>query len=90
MNNLLCDNCTSSNIEIIKDKDSEMDCYCNDCNTENYTVSKWWINESNFTDDEEKMIDFNTITKDQFLNSYSYITEQEYDNTMRQLEEVTQ
>ena len=90
MNNLLCDNCTSSNIEIIKDKDSEMDCYCNDCNTEHYTVSKWWINESNFTDDEEKMIDFNTITKDQFLNSYSYITEQEYDNTMRQLEEVTQ
>ena len=26
-----------------------------------------------FIDDEEKMIDFNTITKEQFLNSYSYI-----------------
>ena len=47
------------------------------------------INESNFIDDEEKMIDFNTITKEQFLNSYSYITELEYDNTLKQLE-VTQ
>ena len=44
------------------------------------------INESNFIDDEEKMIDFNTITKEQFLNSYSYITELEYDNTLKQLE----
>lgn len=44
------------------------------------------INQSNFIDDEEKMIDFNTITKEQFLNSYSYITEQEYDNTLKQLE----
>ena len=47
------------------------------------------VNQSNFIDDEEKMIDFNTITKEQFLNSYSYITEQEYDNTLKQLE-VTQ
>jgi len=47
------------------------------------------INQSSFIDDEEKMIDFNTITKEQFLNSYSYITEQEYDNTLKQLE-VTQ
>jgi hypothetical protein len=44
------------------------------------------IQESNFIDDEEKMIDFNTLTKEQFLNSYSYITEQEYDNTLKQLE----
>lgn len=44
------------------------------------------INQSSFIDDEEKMIDFNTITKEQFLNSYSYITEQEYDNTLKQLE----
>ena len=47
------------------------------------------INQSSFIDDEEKMIDFNTLTKEQFLNSYSYITEQEYDNTLKQLE-VTQ
>ena len=46
MSNLLCDNCTSSNIELIKDKDSEMDCYCNDCNAEHYTVSKWWIDRN--------------------------------------------
>ena len=44
------------------------------------------INESNFIDDEEKMIDFNTINKEQFLKSYSYITEKEYDNTLKQLE----
>ena len=48
------------------------------------------VNQSNFIDDEEKMIDFNAITKEEFLKSYSYITEQEYDNTMRQLEEQTQ
>jgi len=46
MSNLLCDNCTSSNIELIKDKDNEMDCYCNNCNAEHYTVSKWWIDRN--------------------------------------------
>jgi len=46
MNNYVCDECTSSNIELIKDKDNEMDCYCNDCNTEQYIVSEWWINKN--------------------------------------------
>ena len=34
-----------------------------------------------FIDDDEKMIDFRTMSKDEFLRSYSYLTEEEYDNT---------
>lgn len=36
----------------------------------------------NFYDDEEKMFDFLILTKEEFLKSYSYLTEEEYDNTM--------
>jgi hypothetical protein len=35
----------------------------------------------NFIDDEEKMVDFFELTKEEFLESYSYLTEEEYDNT---------
>ena len=31
-----------------------------------------------FIDDEEKMIDFRKLSKDEFLLTYSYITEEEY------------
>ena len=34
-----------------------------------------------FTDDEEKMIDFKLLSKTEFLFSYSYLTEEEYDLT---------
>lgn len=34
-----------------------------------------------FTTDWEKMYDFWRMTKYDFLNFYSYITEEEYDNT---------
>ncbi len=44
MSNYVCNECTSNNIEIIKDASSEMDCYCNNCKQENYIVSSWWIN----------------------------------------------
>ena len=37
----------------------------------------------NFIDDEEKMRDFYELTKEEFLFSYSYLTEEEYDNTTR-------
>jgi hypothetical protein len=37
----------------------------------------------NFVDDEEKMRDFYELTKDEFLASYSYLTEAEYDNTAK-------
>lgn len=36
-----------------------------------------------FIDDQEKMIDFFTITKEEFLNFYSYLTEEEYEATAR-------
>lgn len=38
-----------------------------------------------FTDDDEKMQDFYSLTKDEFLASYSYLTEEEYDATEREV-----
>ena len=40
-----------------------------------------------FIDDEEKMYDFVRLTKEEFLSSYSYLTEDEYNNTKRLYEE---
>lgn len=37
---------------------------------------------SDFYDDEDKMIDFFNLSKSEFLKSYSYLTEAEYDATM--------
>ena len=39
------------------------------------------VKQTNFTTDWEKMRDFFDITKKDFLASYSYITEEEYNNT---------
>ena len=36
---------------------------------------------SDFCDDKEKMLDFRELSKDEFLSSYSYITEEEYNFT---------
>ena len=36
----------------------------------------------NFIDDKEKINDLFWLTREQFLSSYSYITEEEYDNTL--------
>lgn len=36
---------------------------------------------ANFINDEEKMRDFKVLSKEEFLASYSYLTEKEYDNT---------
>lgn len=38
-----------------------------------------------FLDDKEKMRDFYILTKKQFLESYSYLTEKEYNATKRAL-----
>ena len=46
-------------------------------------VQDEWMKLGNFADDEEKMRDFRELTKAQFLESYSYLTEEEYDNTMK-------
>lgn len=35
-----------------------------------------------FIDDTEKMVDFITISKEEFLDSYEYLSEMEYDATM--------
>ena len=37
--------------------------------------------KGNFIHDEEKMEDFYNLTKKEFLASYSYLSEEEYDNT---------
>ena len=44
-------------------------------------------NDADFIDDEEKMYDFVRLTKEEFLLSYSYLTEDEYNNTKRLHEE---
>ncbi len=36
------------------------------------------IEYKDFCDDAEKMVDFYQLSKEEFLESYSYITEQEY------------
>ena len=36
----------------------------------------------NFIDDEEKINDLFILTREDFLKSYSYLTEKEYDNTL--------
>ena len=43
------------------------------------------IPATHFCDDEEKMADFNKLTKEEFLDSYSYLTEEEYQLTMNQV-----
>ena len=36
------------------------------------------IEFTDFCDDEEKMVDFFQLSKEEFLESYSYMTEEEY------------
>ena len=36
---------------------------------------------TDFCDDEEKMKDFNRLSKEEFLSSYSYLVEEEYNLT---------
>lgn len=38
-----------------------------------------------FINDQEKMIDFFTTTKDTFLSFYSYLTENEYEETKKEV-----
>lgn len=40
---------------------------------------------TNFINDKEKMRDFKKLSKKEFLASYSYLTEQEYDNTAEEM-----
>jgi hypothetical protein len=57
-------------------------------------INKWFncppsLSQSNFLDDAEKMADFEILTREEFLTSYSYLTEEEYDNTKREVENDT-
>ena len=47
-------------------------------------------NLTHFADDEEKMSDFKILTKEEFLFSYSYLTEEEYDLTVEFLKKTWQ
>lgn len=40
-----------------------------------------WASINTFIDDYEKMYDFKHLEKEEFLKSYSYLTEKEYDKT---------
>ena len=53
--------------------------------TEEWTMSKAEVFNQSFADDAEKMIDFNTLTKEEFLQSYSYLTEAEYEATLQEV-----
>ena len=41
------------------------------------------ISFNNFIDDKEKMFDFIMLTKEEFLASYSYLTKEDYENTLQ-------
>lgn len=43
------------------------------------------INYLSFSDDEDKMKDFWNLSKENFLKSYSYLTEEEYDATAKDI-----
>ena len=38
-----------------------------------------------FIDDEEKMVDFLLLSKEQFLESYSYLNPEDWDETCRDM-----
>lgn len=42
--------------------------------------------KDNFISDDEKMLDFINLSKEEFLQSYSYLSEEEYDATANYLE----
>ena len=48
-------------------------------------MNKTMMKLRSFTDDLEKMRDFYILSKSEFLESYSYLTEKEYDLTMKEI-----
>ena len=47
------------------------------------------LNYTDFTDDEEKMKDFFYLSKERFLESYSYLTEEEYNLTLKKVNDLS-
>lgn len=58
--------------------------YCSVDGFNSYTAEPVYYD---FTDDHEKMRDFFALTKEEFLASYSYLDEQEYDLTAAKVKE---
>lgn len=46
------------------------------------------IKYTDFTDDKEKMRDFHLLSKERFLESYSYLTEEEYNLTLKKVNDL--
>ena len=46
------------------------------------------LNYTDFTDDKEKMKDFFYLSKERFLESYSYLTEEEYNLTLKKVNDL--
>ena len=44
----------------------------------------------NFLDDEEKMRDFHDLSKEDFLRTYNYLTEDDYNATMEALNDTNE
>ena len=44
---------------------------------------------SSFVTDDDKMYDFFNLTKEEFLKSYSYLSEADYEQTVKELNENT-
>lgn len=44
--------------------------------------------ETNFINDKEKIADLLILSKDEFLNSYTYLTENEYNSTIHAITEL--
>lgn len=86
MNDLIrCNNCfTLFNDEDLKllNQDKEHFKVCPYCKTDAYLMDIKDVINNSFINDKEKMDDLKLLTKDEFLKSYSYITEWEYDNTL--------
>ncbi len=74
-----------NSVEVIKALEVVRDFYDNHGkHFKNFSINEFDCdhhNHSDFCDDKDKMIDFNELTKEDFLSSYSYITEEEYNLT---------
>ena len=74
-----------NSVEVIKALEVVRDFYDNHGkHFKNFSINEFDCDHhdhSDFCDDKDKMIDFNELTKEDFLSSYSYITEEEYNFT---------
>lgn len=84
--------------EIVFPAFKEDDRCCDECDNKYVTVGRMYrmqlareksskpqTQPHDFCDDAEKMADFKTLSKEEFLKSYSYLTEEEYDATAKKV-----